>query len=120
MKTQYPLITATVSTAIINVAAHPMAVATDRCTAPSETICAPEPPAPTDSLEHQPSLVTIERTRGEQAPPPAPHEMPPSRGMTYAMQDPDPYWLHDAAIRGSVASQRNTALLMPGFRGFQP
>ena len=39
----------------------------------------------------------------------------PARGLT--MQDPDPYWLHHAAIQGSVAAHRNAALLMPAFRG---
>jgi hypothetical protein len=48
---------------------------------------------------------------------PAPSAMPAARGITYALDEPSPYWLHDAAIRASVASRRNAALLMSAFRG---
>jgi hypothetical protein len=85
---KYLLIAAGVAAALVN-AAHPLAVATDRCTAPGETLCAPELSPSPDGPEHQPARGVVERTRGEQAPPPG--EMR-ARGQTWEMQRRDDRW----------------------------
>ena len=61
-----------------------------------------------------PDVEQPERDEGG-APPPA--QMPPGHGMTYAMEQPDPYWDNHAAIQSSMQQYRNAALLYPAFRG---
>ncbi len=43
--------------------------------------------------------------------------MPPGRGVTWAMQQEDPYWGSHAAIMSSMPQFRNAALLYPAYRG---
>jgi hypothetical protein len=48
---------------------------------------------------------------------PGTEPMPPGRGMTYAMEQPDPYWDSHAAIQSSMQQFRNAALLDAAYRG---
>ena len=41
----------------------------------------------------------------------------PARGLTWALDDPPPYWLQHEALRTSVGAHRKSALMMQAFRG---
>jgi len=58
-----------------------------------------------DAAEQPP----IERVRTEQAPPPP--AMPISRGMTYTMEQAEPYYHHPSWVASGNGIFRNAALL---------
>lgn len=110
MKYKFPLIAAAVSLALLNAAAEPSAEATDPCASPGEKVCVPEQPVRSDNLEVERENPAMAGPTVEMAPPPAP--MPPGRGMTYAMEQPDQILRNHSWVRSGVPTEyRNSALL---------
>ena len=69
------------------------------------------------SAHHESVYPDVEQPERDEGGAPPPAQMPPGRGMTYTMEQPDPYWDNHAAIQSSIQQYRNAALLYPAFRG---